>query len=205
MAKDEVILAFGSNMAGEQGGPVEVLEAAVSGLQQAGVRFLKTSSLYITPASGASYQADFYNFVACCETSHHPEKLLKLLKLLERQAGRRGGLYWGPRPLDIDIIDYKSRISGWRENKRRNVSHTDKTQRLKAQVVKAKYGQAKVSRLIYPHKEMHRRGFVLLPLSEICPLWRHPVFGLGVRSLLVQNCSPLEIRSIERLEKSIKL
>ncbi len=200
MAKDKVILAFGSNMAGEQGGPVEVLEAAVSGLQQAGVCFLKTSSLYITPASGASYQDDFYNFVACCETSHHPEKLLKLIKLLERQAGRRGGLYWGPRPLDIDIIDYKFRISGWRQGVRRKVSRADK-----GKDVKAQYGQAKISRLVYPHNEMHRRGFVLLPLSEICPLWRHPVFGLRVGSLLVQNCSALEVRSIERLEKSIKL
>lgn len=200
MAKDEVILAFGSNMAGEQGGPVEVLEAAVLGLQRGGVRFLNISSLYVTPASGASYQPDFYNFVASCETSHHPEKLLRLIKQMERQAGRRGGLYWGPRPLDIDIIDYKSRISGWRVSRGRQENKIDKTKEKKV-----RYGQAKVSQLIYPHKEMHRRGFVLLPLSEICPFWRHPVFGSGVRALLSQNCSPLEIRSIERLEKSIKL
>ncbi|MDR2179187.1 MAG: 2-amino-4-hydroxy-6-hydroxymethyldihydropteridine diphosphokinase [Synergistaceae bacterium] len=26
-----------------------------------------------------------------------------------------------------------------------------------------------------PHKEMHRRGFVLIPLAQILPLWVHPV------------------------------
>lgn len=34
------------------------------------------------------------------------------------------------------------------------------------------------SRLTIPHPRMHTRGFVLFPLAEIAPEWRHPILGL---------------------------
>ena len=38
--------------------------------------------------------------------------------------------------------------------------------------------------LILPHPRAHNRGFVLLPLAEVAPEWRHPVNGKTVRELL---------------------
>jgi 2-amino-4-hydroxy-6-hydroxymethyldihydropteridine diphosphokinase len=35
-----------------------------------------------------------------------------------------------------------------------------------------------------PHPEMHKRRFVLEPLAEIWPLWRHPVFGKTAAQML---------------------
>jgi 2-amino-4-hydroxy-6-hydroxymethyldihydropteridine diphosphokinase len=35
-----------------------------------------------------------------------------------------------------------------------------------------------------PHPRMSVRGFVLAPLAEIAPGWRHPVTGLGAAELL---------------------
>jgi len=35
-----------------------------------------------------------------------------------------------------------------------------------------------------PHPRMTVRGFVLAPLAEIAPSWRHPVTGLGAAELL---------------------
>ena len=40
--------------------------------------------------------------------------------------------------------------------------------------------------LILPHPRLHQRRFVLEPLAEIAPLWRHRVFGLTAPELLAR-------------------
>jgi 2-amino-4-hydroxy-6-hydroxymethyldihydropteridine diphosphokinase len=37
---------------------------------------------------------------------------------------------------------------------------------------------------LLPHPRLAARGFVLVPLAEVAPLWRHPVTGEGVRDLI---------------------
>jgi 2-amino-4-hydroxy-6-hydroxymethyldihydropteridine diphosphokinase len=37
--------------------------------------------------------------------------------------------------------------------------------------------------LVIPHPHMHRRAFVLFPLAQVAPDWRHPVLGKSVREL----------------------
>jgi 2-amino-4-hydroxy-6-hydroxymethyldihydropteridine diphosphokinase len=45
-------------------------------------------------------------------------------------------------------------------------------------------GQVMEQGLILPHPRMMERSFVLVPLAEIVPDWRHPVSGKGVEELL---------------------
>ena len=40
------------------------------------------------------------------------------------------------------------------------------------------------ARLILPHPRAHLRAFVLAPLRDVAPSWRHPVTGTGVSVLL---------------------
>lgn len=47
--------------------------------------------------------------------------------------------------------------------------------------------------LVLPHPRMHERGFVLVPLLDVAPDWRHPVSGLTARALL-EALPPQQVR-----------
>jgi len=51
-------------------------------------------------------------------------------------------------------------------------------------------------RLTLPHPRLHERRFVLEPLSEIAPRWRHPRLGLTAVELLVSLPAGQPIRKI---------
>jgi len=50
--------------------------------------------------------------------------------------------------------------------------------------------------LVLPHPRLHERRFVLMPIAEIAPDWRHPIFGLTAAQLLARLSSE---QQIERL------
>jgi 2-amino-4-hydroxy-6-hydroxymethyldihydropteridine diphosphokinase len=50
------------------------------------------------------------------------------------------------------------------------------------------YGTAQIKRqkLIVPHPRAHLRAFVLIPLAQVAPYWRHPVLGRTAQQLAVK-------------------
>src|SRR6185437_16891007 len=87
---------------------------ALGEIERAHIAVLAVSPLYETAAVGSARQPAYVNAVALLDTRLPPEALLRVLKGVERRSGRRGGRPWGPRTLDIDIIDYKGLIRHWR-------------------------------------------------------------------------------------------
>ncbi|HXZ01319.1 MAG TPA: 2-amino-4-hydroxy-6-hydroxymethyldihydropteridine diphosphokinase [Stellaceae bacterium] len=46
------------------------------------------------------------------------------------------------------------------------------------------HGLVREAAPVLPHPRLHLRGFVLLPLRDVAPDWRHPVSGEGVTELI---------------------
>ena len=157
---NRLFLALGGNLAGPWGPPGATLGRARAELAAAGLRIVRASRTYATVPLGPGRQAPYLNAVLLLEASIAPAALLRLLKRIERRAGRRFAPRWGARCLDIDVLDYGGRRLGWPVRRRER------------------------GRLVLPHPEMHRRAFVLVPLLEIAPHWRHPARGIAGRTLL---------------------
>jgi 2-amino-4-hydroxy-6-hydroxymethyldihydropteridine diphosphokinase len=170
--RNKAVLCLGSNKTGRWGGPAATLKHALVALQDAGVRPIRVSHFYDTAAVGVLRQPRFVNVAVVAKSSVGPARLLRLCKRIERDAGRTRALRWGPRVLDIDIIDYGGRIIGWR-----GVNAT--AQAARQQGV-----------LSLPHPEAHRRLFVLVPTKDVLPQWVHPVFKLSLKLMLFRARGP---------------
>ncbi len=96
------VIAIGSNRPhGRFGRPQQVVEAAISRLDQEFGLF-DASPIILNPAHGGASR-DFANAVALVESGLEPPEMLRCLKRIERDFGRRPGKRWGPRVLDLDI------------------------------------------------------------------------------------------------------
>lgn len=155
-----VLISLGANLPGPWGTPIESLRRTVAELRALHVTVVAASALYETEPLGGRWQKSYLNAVVLAKANVSPAMLLRLIKQLERRAGRRLGVRWGPRPLDLDIIDFGGSRYGWPPGVRHR------------------------GRLVLPHPEAHRRAFVLVPLLDVAPAWRHPVLGVPARALL---------------------
>jgi 2-amino-4-hydroxy-6-hydroxymethyldihydropteridine diphosphokinase len=96
-------IAIGSNRPhGRYGRPTGVVEAAIGRLDR-DFGLFDAAPILINPAHGAAGR-DFANSVALIESDLDPPAMLKRLKRLERDFGRRRGRRWGSRVLDLDIV-----------------------------------------------------------------------------------------------------
>jgi 2-amino-4-hydroxy-6-hydroxymethyldihydropteridine diphosphokinase len=106
-------LALGGNIPGILPGkangeprPVERTLAWALRQLEASLGPLRVASLFRSAPISPIPQPGFLNTAVLARTSLSPEAVLALGKDLEHQAGRRPGVRFGPRPLDVDILLY---------------------------------------------------------------------------------------------------
>jgi 2-amino-4-hydroxy-6-hydroxymethyldihydropteridine diphosphokinase len=113
LAQHLYAIAIGSNrLHGRHGRPPQVVEAAIARLDQEFGLF-DAAPIILNPAHGDAGR-DFANSVALVASELDPPAMLRQLKQIERDFGRRRGRRWGPRVIDLDLLlwsggSYRSR------------------------------------------------------------------------------------------------
>ncbi len=98
-------IAIGSNRPhGRHGRPPQVVETAIARLDSEFGLF-DASPILLNKAMGGAGR-DFANAVALVESDLDPPEMLRRLKTMEREFGRRRGRRWAARVLDLDIVDW---------------------------------------------------------------------------------------------------
>ena len=181
------MIALGSNATLGRMAPSDLIQAAMDALVDAGFAIRVRSRLFRSPAFPPGSGDDYVNAVVAIETADSAESILTKLHEIEARFGRERGTRWASRTLDLDILAHGDSIAPDRA-----VYEEWRDAPLARQHVEAP------KELILPHPRIQDRAFVLVPLAEVAPDWRHPVSALTVEQML-DALSPKEIAAIEPL------
>ncbi len=144
-------------LGGNEGDVPTAFKEAISLMTGAGLRLSRTSSLYQSEAWGEGVSGMFHNMVVEAFTSIPPLELLKFLNMVEAKLGRK-------------------RVAGVVGDRPVDID-----------ILFIEDLIISLPELIIPHPRLHLRKFVLEPLCELAPGFRHPVLGKTVRQLLLET------------------
>ena len=100
-------LGIGSNLGNRR----KNIKKALDYLKETkGIKIEKGSGLYETESQGGPAQGKFLNAALKINTSLTPRSLLKILKKIERDLGRKATVRFGPRQIDLDILLYGDKL-----------------------------------------------------------------------------------------------
>jgi len=147
-------IALGSNLSSRFGAPADNLREAIHRLEDLGT-VTAVSRFHETEPVGYKQQPRFLNAAALLETDVAPHDLLRGLLAIEHSMGRDRA---SSPPKGPRIIDLDLLL----------------------------YGSLVLDdlRLTLPHPSQHERRFVLAPLAELAPNWKHPTLELSIQQLL---------------------
>jgi 2-amino-4-hydroxy-6-hydroxymethyldihydropteridine diphosphokinase len=97
----KAVVSLGANI----GDPKANLDLAVALLREA-TEVITVSSYLQTKPLGGPEQPDYLNAVAILESELPAKDLLAVLNGIETAMGRTREIHWGPRVIDLDLIQY---------------------------------------------------------------------------------------------------
>ncbi|WP_299424998.1 2-amino-4-hydroxy-6-hydroxymethyldihydropteridine diphosphokinase [uncultured Shimia sp.] len=166
------LLALGGNLPSQFGSPIQTLQESLIHLNRNDVHIRAVSRFFQTPCFPKGAGPDFINAAVSVETALSAQDLLTTLHKIESAFGRERLTRWGTRPLDIDLIGFESQVMP-------NASIWMRWRDLPAEQ-QAKEAPAE---LILPHPRLQDRAFVLAPLMDVAPHWKHPISGCTVAQM----------------------
>tara|TARA_B110000971_G_C20032716_1_gene512223 strand:- start:2008 stop:2502 length:495 start_codon:yes stop_codon:yes gene_type:complete len=149
-----IYLALGSNLRGDFANSVQLVQAAIDNLPLTGAHVVKRAPLYASAPIGPAGQEDYINTVVAVRSLVPALALLPRLHALEAAFGRHRAGSVVWGPRTLDIDI---------------ISYHKEVHRFRAQI---------------PHPRAASRAFVLQPLADIAPGWRHPEYGTPIAELL---------------------
>ena len=102
----KAVVALGANI----GSPREQMDVAIALLREA-TEVKAVSTYFVTKPVGGPEQPDYFNAVCILESELPALDLLAVLQGIEKSLGRERIVQWGPRTIDLDLIQYGSLLS----------------------------------------------------------------------------------------------
>ncbi|MEO0665233.1 MAG: 2-amino-4-hydroxy-6-hydroxymethyldihydropteridine diphosphokinase [Pseudomonadota bacterium] len=172
LTRREHLLALGANLPSASGPPATTLRLALHYTEQYSCKIVKLARLFRSPAFPAGSGPDYINSAALIEGPADPEEMLALLHKVENDLGRERAGRWGARVIDLDLLATGDEV----------VPDAETYGVWNALPLAVQQTQTP-DELILPHPRLHERAFVLVPLLDVAPDWRHPVLGQTVREM----------------------
>ena len=165
-----IYLALGSNMKGDFATPQQLVEAAISNLPLCGAHVVKAAPLYGSAAVGPEVDgAPQADYVNTVVAVRSVTPAVGLLRRLHTLEAAFG--------------------------RARRIKWGPRTLDID---ILSYHGEAHVFGAQIPHPRLGERAFVLRPLADIAPGWRHPVTGMAIETLL-KRLPVAARRSVKRL------